>query len=255
MYSPIERGKYYIVLLVAIEIILYNGTIYESLYYEFCSVYLHINLFMILFQRKAILLYLHHSDQPFSHMFCKNIYNDNLIELLNRSFIVIGWDIEQEKYHNTLKSTLNDYVNLSVISESISKKIAMAICIMPVANNIRVFMCFKGNVSYKDMLESLLTVEKTLQEEMKEEEDLQQLNNHANQADNITSEKLQGIFAEMLCDRDYDRFEYDEHGYFKDKIGFALKGAPPTENGYDNKTRKNIEYLYNVMVYNSSKYF
>ncbi|KAF7279925.1 hypothetical protein GWI33_006596 [Rhynchophorus ferrugineus] len=204
-------------------------------------------------ERKAILLYLHNSDQSFSHMFSEHIYNDDLIELLNRSFILIGWDVEEEKYHDTLKSTLNEYVNLSIISESVSHKNSLAVCIIPVANNIRVFMCFKGNISYKEISESLNTVEKTLKEEIKEEEDLQLLTNQANQADNINAEKLQEIFAQMLCDRDYDRFEYNEHNYLKDKIGYALKGPPTDARGYDDKTKKNIESLYDAILSTSNK--
>ncbi|KAF7286309.1 hypothetical protein GWI33_006040 [Rhynchophorus ferrugineus] len=197
-------------------------------------------------ERKLILLYLHNSEQSFSHMLCEKIGNSELITLLKKSFIMIGWDIEQEKYHDTLKLSLRNYINLSVLSDFITKRIAMAVCIMPFPNNTRIFKYFRGNISYGVMLDSLYNAENIFQEEIIREQ-LKHSNNDAKQSNGITSEKLQRTFAHLLCLRDYDRFEYDEHAYLKDKIGFALKGGT-TEPGYDGETKKKVEHLYEVIA-------
>lgn len=58
---------------------------------------------------------------------------------------------------------------------------------------------------------------------------------------------------DRLGDRDYDCFEYDEHGYLREKIGFATFGPPQSENGYDKKQKKSIEETYKRIRLHNSK--
>lgn len=59
---------------------------------------------------------------------------------------------------------------------------------------------------------------------------------------------------DLLGDRDYDNFEYNELDLLKEKIGFALYGPPLTESGYDGKQKKKIDNLFKVILNESSKY-
>lgn len=58
---------------------------------------------------------------------------------------------------------------------------------------------------------------------------------------------------DMLGDRDYDSFEYDEHNLLKNKIGYSLFGPPENKDGYTSKQLKRIETLYKVIVRENSK--
>lgn len=59
---------------------------------------------------------------------------------------------------------------------------------------------------------------------------------------------------DMLGDRDYDNFDHWEFKHLETKIGFALYGPPQVQDGYDEKQKKKIVFLFNIIHKESSKY-
>ncbi|XP_066152373.1 uncharacterized protein [Euwallacea fornicatus] len=199
-------------------------------------------------ERKILLLYLHNSCQPFSQMFIDNLRNEELMTILNKSFLILGWNIEDSEYHDALDRALSRYANLTIVSDIVQNKGAIALCILPVNDTISVFQCLRGKISLKDFIKSLKNVEKVFKNEIEKERELRKLEEETKQSINLNAEKMQSIWADMLGDRDYDSFEFDEHKYLKQKIGFGLKGPPKKETGYTESEEKEIDRLFRIII-------
>ncbi|XP_066260971.1 uncharacterized protein [Euwallacea similis] len=198
-------------------------------------------------ERRALLLYLHNSDQPFSQMLTNNLRNGELPTILNRSFLVLGWNIEDSEYHDALDCALSRHINLTLVSDLVRKKVAGALCILPVNDTISVFLCLRGKISLKDSIKNLKNAEEIFKNELERERKLRKLEEETKQNLSLNAEKLQSIWADMLGDRDYDSFEFYEHEYLKQKIRFGLKGPPKKETGYTDLEQKDIDSLFRVI--------
>lgn len=186
-------------------------------------------------------------------MFSQNLKNSELARILNRNFLILGWDVENPEYHEALESALSRHMNLAVVLDLVANKVAVGLCILPVNGTISVFLCLRGKITLKDTIKSLKEAEEAFKQEIEREKELKKIESEKGNKNDLTSEKLQTIWANMLGDRDYDSFEFDQHQFLKDKIGFALKGPPQEETGYDEKTLKHIDQLYEVVKNQSSK--
>lgn len=186
-------------------------------------------------------------------MFTSNLASGELPQILNRSFLLLGWDLDNTKYHDALIRALNRHPSLAVVSSCVSEKKSVGLCILPVRKTISVHYCLQGNVSLSQALKYLKEVETAFKLEMKEELELNQIEEKTKTKSELGSEQLQILWADMLGDRDYDSFEFDQHNYLKDKIAFALRGPPETENGYSKDVLSEVDNLCNVLLRESSK--
>jgi hypothetical protein len=59
---------------------------------------------------------------------------------------------------------------------------------------------------------------------------------------------------DLLGDRDYDSFDHFEFDLLKSKIGYALYGPPQSEDGYNEKQMKKVEFLFQIIVKENSKF-
>lgn len=166
---------------------------------------------------------------------------------------MLGWDLEDSKYHDALIRALNRHPNLAVVSSCVSEKNSVGLCILPVRQTISVHFCLQGNVSFSHALKSLKEVETAFKLEMKEELELERMEEKTKTKSELGSEQLQILWADMLGDRDYDSFEFDQHNYLKDKIAFALRGPPENENGYSEDVLKEVDNLCKILLTESSK--
>lgn len=71
----------------------------------------------------------------------------------------------------------------------------------------------------------------------------------------LHSKVVQQRFADLLGDRDYDSYEFDEHKYLKDNIGYAIFGPPNHVNGFSDDVKKEIKKLYKKILKKNSKFF
>ncbi|XP_030765735.1 uncharacterized protein LOC115889796 [Sitophilus oryzae] len=205
-------------------------------------------------ERKVLLLYLHNSADDFSQLFFQNLMTSKkLIELLNRNFLILGWDVEEDAYHKALTDALSSNVNLSDITQYIAAKKAAAVAVLPLANNVSVFMVCRGKMKIEELISALEKAESAFVAEMENERELADLKDKTNQENDMSGDKLQALFADMLGDRDYDRFEHNQHQFLKSKIGFALDGPPKEEKGYPKTTEKLIDKIYNAIKETSEK--
>ncbi|KAJ8965251.1 hypothetical protein NQ314_004263 [Rhamnusium bicolor] len=176
--------------------------------------------------RKSLLLYLHNGSDPFSTIFCENLKKPEIIEILNRNFFLLGWDVEETKYQSALVQALNNCSTLSNLVNMINSKVSAALCILPIEGAVTLFSCLRGNVSYKDFHMTLTNAERFLITEREEEKLLEDLKRKTANKNDMGSENYQKLMADMLGDRDYDSFEFNQHEHLKNKIAFALLGPP-----------------------------
>ncbi|CAG9766221.1 unnamed protein product [Ceutorhynchus assimilis] len=203
-------------------------------------------------ERKILLLYFHNSDLPFSNMFSKNLQSGELAQILSRNFLVLGWDVENPDYHDALVTTLSRHANLAILSDLVLNKVAVALCIMPVDSTISVFLCLRGKITLTDSIKSLKETEVAFIKQLETEKELAEITHQKSDQNDLGSQQMHSIWANMLGDRDYDSFEFDQHDYLKDKIGFALKGPPQETSGYDKKTKIHIDTLFKAIQTQSS---
>lgn len=186
----------------------------------------------------------------------ENLKKPQVIEILKRNFFILGWDIEETKYQTALLRALEECSDLSSFVEVINCKISTALCIVPIKDSVTILSCLKGNISDRDFLSSLENAEKCLIIENQQEKDLKELQKKAGNENDMGSVKYQQLMVDMLGDRDYDRFEFNQHDLLKKKIAFALFGQPKTEegDGYDKNDMKQVQCLFDTILNNSSKY-
>lgn len=142
--------------------------------------------------------------------------------------------------------------DLSSLLPMVESKICAAICIVPIQDSVTIFSCIRGRVSNKDFLVALSNTESFLVVENQQEKNLEELREKTANENDIGSTNYQKLMADMLGDRDWDRFEHDQHEYLKKKIAFALLGPPQKEEGYEKKDIKKVQSLYeNILKSNS----
>lgn len=198
-------------------------------------------------------LYLHNDSDKFSSVLCENLKRADIIEILNRNFFFLGYDIEETKYQSALKTALHRCHDLSSLIPLIESKISAAVCIVPIQDSVTIFSCIRGKVSNKDFLVALTNTETFLVVENQQEKNLEELREKTASENDIGSTNYQKLMADMLGDRDWDRFEHDQHEYLKKKIAFALLGPPQKEKGYEKKDMKKVQALYESILKSNSK--
>ncbi|XP_018563411.1 uncharacterized protein LOC108905115 [Anoplophora glabripennis] len=199
-------------------------------------------------KRKALCLYLHNENDKFSSVLCENIKKAEVVEILNRNFFFLGYDIEETKYQSALMSALHRCRDLSSLSPIVESKISAAVCVVPIQDSVTIFSCIRGRVSNKDFLVALSNAENFLVVENQQEKNLEELREKTASENDMGSTNYQKLMADMLGDRDWDRFEHDQHEYLKKKIAFALLGPPQKEEGYEKKDLKKVEALYGSIL-------
>ncbi|KAL1512704.1 hypothetical protein ABEB36_002250 [Hypothenemus hampei] len=113
-------------------------------------------LFFAKNENRALLLFLDNSNCEASNNFIVCTALDDIQELLN-SFYIVGWNIENEVYHNALTKALMSFENLAFLCDYIKEKRAAVICVVYSEDNPYVFSCLT-NFSYESLKENLLAV-------------------------------------------------------------------------------------------------
>ncbi|XP_018569135.1 uncharacterized protein LOC108909309 isoform X1 [Anoplophora glabripennis] len=205
-------------------------------------------------ERKILLLYLHKCNDKFSYKFMENLKKPEVIEMLQRNFFILGWDVEEPRYQRALLKALKECSDLSNIADVIRCDVSTALCIVPIKDSVTVFSCLTANISDKDLLSTLSNAEKFLIIENQKEKDLEELEREKGNENDMNSVNYQQLMVDMLGDRDYDGFEYDQHDLLKKKIAFALYGQPKTEkgDGYDKKEMEQVGGLFDTILKNSN---
>lgn len=185
----------------------------------------------------------------FASTFWRNLKSPEIQKLLDRHFFIIGWNIEDSKYHGALNTALTKH-SLYSVTNLIESKCAAALCIVPTEDSFRIYSCIRGKSSDEDFLLTLQNAEEFFNDI---NPDLQ-LQGETQQTDvKMNSREIQQLMAEMFANRDYNSFEYDEHKYLIKDIAYALKGAPETQEGYDKCVQSVAEELYKKILENNSK--
>ncbi|XP_056646597.1 uncharacterized protein LOC130451540 isoform X1 [Diorhabda sublineata] len=202
-------------------------------------------------QRKVVLLYMHTSKEEFSNIFMNKLRNPEISDILCESFVFMGWDLDNKECHFSLKEALLE-VELEhlctlvdtqtcavVILQNINERIKVVSCLIeesPDGVEDTFLLCLKNS---RDFL--------IMQRRIEHRDDLSENND-------IDAEKFQGIMADMLGDRDYDSFAFNQHSSLKDKIGFALFGQPMEENGYSDNQNEQIDKIFKSILKHNNLY-
>lgn len=172
---------------------------------------------------------------------------------LEDKFCFLGWDVLNTDYERALVNAL-DVNQLDVITNLLESKLSAALFIFPVREAVTVMTCCRSKFSSKDFNNALDNAKKSLSLEIEQERELDCVVKNQNTENDVDSEGYQRLMADLLGDRDYDSFDFDQHDLLKDKIGFALYGPPKRETGYDEKEKKKIDCLFKSILKSSSEY-
>lgn len=154
--------------------------------------------------------------------------------------------MSEKKCHSALINAL--YSNqLNHIAPYIERNIGAAIClvtdILDGTEIVNVFSCLRKDNSDSDFLNCL---ENAASFQIKSETVQQDENG-------INSRMIQQSFANMLGNRDYDSYEFDQHKYLKKNIAYAICGPPIDEGGYSEKVNNEVERLFKKILEKNSK--
>lgn len=121
---------------------------------------------MVTLQKTALLLYLHSSNDQFCRNFLTYIYDDDIISVLDQSFLVLGWDLDDSQHHNALTQALSRYDQLSFVKDLIPKKNGAAVCLIPTEDKeLTVIFCLKRHVTLDSLKQSVKMVHELCQED------------------------------------------------------------------------------------------
>lgn len=190
-------------------------------------------------------MYLHNKDDEFSTIFWRNLKRSEVIDIISKDCCIIGWDLGERKYHSALVEALN-YNQLNPIVPYVERNIGVAVCLITINEAASIFSCIKKDTSDDAFLKCLeqavkcQTVDKNPIEPQYEKIV-------------INSKILQQNFADLLGDRDYDSYEYNEHEHLKKNIAYAICGPPSNVGGYSTKIMAEVERLYQKILEKNSK--
>ncbi|XP_018325080.1 uncharacterized protein LOC108736956 [Agrilus planipennis] len=192
---------------------------------------------------RVIALYLHHDNDPFAQNWCKQLASEETITILEQCFCVLPWDITDHSSHESLQETLSKYLKHSFNNFKHQK--SGVIFILQLNGIPSVVSILQGNDSSEDILHTLKEIREILKTESASFQ--QECNKHEESPSNVGSYRFQQNMFELLGDRDYDCFDYNQMDELKKKIGFALFGAPP-EIGYSKKELNQIGSIFNNII-------
>nr|CAH7742653.1 unnamed protein product [Callosobruchus chinensis] len=202
--------------------------------------------------RKLLLLYLNNTHDRFSEVFWENVKDENVIRSIEESFLLLGWDVEDSKYHNALNQALNDN-ELGILAPLVDKKICSAIIIVPVGGNYTTLACMRSSTKSSEFSDYIRNAQEHLRNEVEKESSLQTIEEERSGQTDLDSEQFHTVMANSLGDRDYDCLEFNEEEYLKDKIAYALFGPPSSEEGYGRKEMKEVEKICKAIKKSSNK--
>lgn len=206
---------------------------------------------MFFFQRKAILLYLHKRNDELSTIFWRNVQRPEVSTILSKHFCVIGWDLSEKANHSGLIRNLSS-CQLTLISPYIERNLSAVFILITSRFDdkeiVSVLTCMRMSTSDSDFL-NCLKIAATFQ--IKPEIIL---NDESTISKVINSRMIQQSFANMLGNRDYDSYEFDQHEYLKKNIAYAICGPPLHEEGYSEKVYKEVERLFKKILEKNSKF-
>nr|XP_023024204.1 uncharacterized protein LOC111512325 [Leptinotarsa decemlineata] len=203
-------------------------------------------------KRKVLLLYFHKDNEPFSEIFLRNLRNPKIVEILKSSFFILGWDVENADNHSDIEKALNEF-DLSYLASFVKCMVSAALLIQNIDGCIAVNSCMSGKISDKNFLTSLENVSTFLKSEKLEQKELENLEKKVGSEIDMDSTNYQKMMADMLGDRDYDSFDFDQHEELKKKIAFAMFGPPEEVTGYENKKLKKVEDVYESIMNSSNE--
>ncbi|CAG9821000.1 unnamed protein product [Phaedon cochleariae] len=203
-------------------------------------------------ERKVLLLYLHKENDDFSRLFLKNVNNTKVSNIMKKDFFLLAWDVENTQYHGDMERALCEF-ELSSLASLVRTKTCCALFIQNISDCIAVNSKLAGKIPDKDFLNALVNTSSILAAEKKQEVDLHALERTAGSNNDMTSIRYQQLMSDLLGDRDYDSFEYNQHQELKDKIAYALFGPPEKEEGYDRKQTSRAEKIYLSIIENSNE--
>ncbi|XP_064211943.1 uncharacterized protein LOC100141681 [Tribolium castaneum] len=202
-------------------------------------------------KRNVLLLYLHNKNDTFAKIFSENLVTPEVKDVISKRFFLLGWNLEEESYHEALIEALSNRSELSALVNFVKSKTCAALLIVPIKNSFTLFSCMKNKVSKKDFLETLKRAKEFLVTENDIEKDLEKIEDSVN---DFGSVNYQQLMLDGLGDRDYDNYDHFEIHLLKQKIGYALFGPPVEENGYDKKQMKKINSLSEVIVNQNNRF-
>ncbi|XP_063908497.1 uncharacterized protein LOC135126394 [Zophobas morio] len=217
------------------------------------------------FSRKEILLlYLHNRSDPFAQIFCEQLTKPDVQRILSNKFYLLCWDIDNNNYKNILIEALHKHEELSSFDNFIELKICSVLLVAPVGDTFTIISIMKETLSPQEILSTLQNAESFVNNVNTTQETLS--NNQENTGGSnggssnaqedprhaLGSKEYQQLMLDMLGDRDYDSFDYYEFEYLKEKIGYALNGPPKKEEGYEEKEKEKIGFLFKKILNESN---
>lgn len=111
-------------------------------------------------------MYLHSSNDQFCRNFLTYICDDDILSVLERSFLVLGWDLDDSQLHDALTRALSRYDQLSFVKDLIPKKNGAAVCLIPTEDReLTVIFCLKRHVTLDSLKQSVKMVHELCQED------------------------------------------------------------------------------------------
>lgn len=157
--------------------------------------------------------------------------------------------MSDQKYHSALVESLQKN-ELGHIVSFVERNIGAAICLITETLNgsevVSFFSCMRKDISQPDFFNCL---EQAANCQMKSKI----TNNYVHEEIAVNAKSIQQNFADLLGDRDYDRYEFNEHDHLKKSIAYAVCGPPMEEKGYSEKVEKEVTELYEKILNKNSK--
>nr|CAH7742654.1 unnamed protein product [Callosobruchus chinensis] len=139
--------------------------------------------------RKLLLLYLNNTHDRFSEVFWENVKDENVIRSIEESFLLLGWDVEDSKYHNALNQALNDN-ELGILAPLVDKKICSAIIIVPVGGNYTTLACMRSSTKSSEFSDYIRNAQEHLRNEVEKESSLQTIEEERSGQTDLDSEQF-----------------------------------------------------------------
>nr|XP_022908568.1 uncharacterized protein LOC111419914 [Onthophagus taurus] len=168
--------------------------------------------------KHIILLYLHVDGNVFSEEFCAHLKNEHLLQEIDKHCYFLAWDLNGCNVKSLL-SSVKCTLGFNTIYKNVSEKKPSIYFLTPIEHEIievidKTFLVKHFPFNLKRLIKSVCSNTEEVVREVEK------------QSDDISSERFQQTMYELIGDRDFDSFEYDEHDYLKNKLYFAIYGSP-----------------------------
>lgn len=131
-------------------------------------------------------MYLYNENDKFTKIFSTSLIKGEMRTILEKSFVFLGWDINNDQYHDALIKSVGQNVGSSFIEDFVRNKTSTIFVLFPIQDCVAVKTALVLNkIKLNDVVTFLKNIAQGFKNEIQNEVTLEDINQRVNSENDI----------------------------------------------------------------------